>query len=87
MRRSIVALGALITIAGVFQAAAPAKAAIDYPFCRTGPGDGGYSRRCDYSTLEQCLVTNSGVGGSCGANPFYNARANATYGGSTRRVR
>jgi Protein of unknown function (DUF3551) len=29
---------------------------------------------CSFYTFEQCLATRSGVGGSCGANPYPTAR-------------
>jgi hypothetical protein len=88
MRRSIVALGALIAAAGIFQMPTPAKANIDYPFCRAGKGEGGYgTARCDYSTLEQCQATASGLGGFCVTNPNYNSNANARYRGAARRHR
>jgi hypothetical protein len=77
MRRTIIALGALITAASL-QMATPARAEIDYPFCRSAGGDVGYGNmRCDYSTFEQCQATSSGLGGSCLQNPFYHANANA----------
>jgi len=92
MRRSFIALGALITAASIYGAA-PARAEIDYPVCRSGGGDeGGYSMRCDYSTLEQCQATAAGIGGSCVMNPFYaskanpNSNANATYRRPARRI-
>jgi hypothetical protein len=87
MRRSIVALGVLIAAAGIFQMATPAKASIDYPFCRAGKGEGGYgTARCDYSTLAQCQVAASGLGGFCIGNPWY-SNSSATYRGATRRLR
>lgn len=45
--------------------------AIEYPWCAQYGlgGDGG--RNCGFSTLEQCLATVSGIGGSCERNSFY----------------
>jgi hypothetical protein len=91
MRQSIIALGAFITAASIFGAA-PARA--DYPFCRSkGAGGAGYGTRCDFTTLEQCQATASGMGGSCIMNPYYvanspaNSNANASYRGRTRHFR
>ena len=93
MRRSIIALGALITMASAIQLITPARAEIDYPVCRTVGGGEGYTTRCDFTTLEQCQATSSGIGGSCIMNPFYAANspatsnANASYRGRTRHLR
>jgi len=68
-------------ILGVFAAlvciAKPA-AAQDYPWCAyydIGGGGGGGATNCGWATLEQCLATVSGIGGSCGPNPMYPAPA------------
>jgi hypothetical protein len=87
MRRSIIALGALVTAASIFHMTTPASAEIDYPVCRSLGGEGGYTMRCDYATIEQCQATASGIGGSCIMNPYYNSTANASYPARTRRVR
>jgi hypothetical protein len=94
MRRSIIALGALVTMAGAVQLITPARAEIDYPVCRNFGGEGGgYSRRCDFTTLAQCQATASGIGGTCTMNPYYagnspaNSNANASYRGRTRHLR
>jgi len=88
MRRLIIALGALVAIAGAGQLVRPASAEIDYPYCRGASGGEGYEKRCDFTTLEQCQATTSGLGGSCYLNPFYNgsSNANAGYRGRARRV-
>jgi hypothetical protein len=89
MRRFIIALGALVALAGVGQLVTPASAEIDYPYCRGVSGD-GYEKRCDFTTLEQCQATASGLGGSCYLNPFYSSsgssNANASYQGRARRA-
>jgi hypothetical protein len=84
----MIALGALVAMAGVGQLVTPASAEIDYPYCRDR-GGGEYNMRCDFTTLEQCQATASGLGGSCSLNPFYhgsNANANASYRGRARRA-
>jgi hypothetical protein len=93
MRRSIIALAALVTMASAVQLTTPARAEIDYPVCRNNFGKGGNYRRCDFTTLAQCQATASGIGGTCTMNPFYaanspaNSNANASYRGRTRRLR
>jgi hypothetical protein len=88
MRRSIIALGALITAVSIFHMTGPASAEIDYPVCRSVGGGEGYTMRCDFSTFEQCQATVSGIGGSCIMNPWYNnSTANVRYPARTRRVR
>lgn len=44
-----------------------------YPWCAVYGGDYGGSN-CGFSTLEQCRLTVSGIGGSCEPNQFYNPR-------------
>ena len=92
MRRFIIALGALAAMAGAGQLATPASAEIDYPYCRDR-GGGEYNMRCDFTTLEQCQATASGLGGSCSLNPFYkgsnaysSSNADASYRGRARRI-
>ena len=57
---------ALCTLAFV-AIAAPAAHADEY--CRT---DTSGMRGCGFSSLEQCLATASGRGGTCARDPFYN---------------
>jgi hypothetical protein len=86
MRRSIVALGALITAASI-QMATPARADANLGFCRSGGGEGGtVALRCDYATLEQCQATTAGLGGSCVMNP-YPSNANTGYRSPARHYR
>jgi hypothetical protein len=86
MRRSIIALGALLTAASI-QMATPARAETDYPFCKSGGGEEGMAYiRCDYATYAQCQATTSGMGGSCVQNPFYNSNANASMSHRGRRA-
>jgi hypothetical protein len=53
--------------------AAPAQAAIEYPWCaQFGSGmDGGGARNCGFVSYEQCMMTARGAGGSCEQNLFY----------------
>jgi hypothetical protein len=38
---------------------------------------GGAGAGCDYSSMEQCLTTTSGIGGLCARDPFYKNPDNA----------
>jgi hypothetical protein len=42
-----------------------------YRWCAHYSGDGGNGTNCYFTSLEQCRWAVSGVGGSCGLNPFY----------------
>ena len=41
------------------------------PWCNQGNYMTGGVRECSYYTLEQCLASQSGVGGTCIPNPVY----------------
>lgn len=51
-----------------------AKAEIEYPWCAIYGGRGGGGTNCGFSTLQQCMATISGIGGSCERNPMYPSR-------------
>ena len=42
-----------------------------YRWCAHYSGNGGNGSNCYFVSLEQCRWAVSGVGGSCGLNPFY----------------
>jgi len=54
--------------------AAPTQAQI-YPWCAIYSGGMGGGTNCGFSTLAQCRVTVSGIGGFCDPNPFYTGPA------------
>ena len=64
------ALIASVAIAATLAVAQPA-AAIEYPWCAQYGGEDGGGRNCGFSTLEQCMATIRGSGGSCEPNLFY----------------
>jgi hypothetical protein len=51
-----------------------------YPWCAVYGGRSGGASNCGFLTLQQCMATVSGIGGSCQPNQFYNPR-----GGSKSR--
>src|SRR6185295_10616051 len=63
----------------------PAQAAPydPYPWCAAYGGSWSGTSNCGFKTLQQCMATVSGIGGSCEPNQFYNPgragrRANTT---------
>ena len=58
-------------------APSPAHANIEYPWCAVYGGMSGGGTNCGFSTIEQCRLTVSGIGGFCEPNQFYNSRAQA----------
>ena len=77
-----IALMALLTLASIFIAAAPARAESN-PFCLAGGEDNAL--RCEYATLEQCRATESGGLGYCVVNPASTFNAYARYNGAAKR--
>jgi len=72
MRILILAGGIALAVAA-FAGRAEAQ---NYPWCaQYGNGFGGTN--CGFSTLEQCLATISGMGGSCQPNTQYQPGAAA----------
>jgi len=70
--RSLLAISALLILAGASQPAA----AVEYPWCAVYGGWGlGGARNCGFTSFAQCQATISGVGGFCERNPFYAAAA------------
>jgi hypothetical protein len=50
--------------------ASHAQSAYDYPWCLAYPWNvGGMS--CYYKSYEQCMATQTGIGGSCIQSPYY----------------
>jgi hypothetical protein len=73
--RVLKAAGFVVVIVLTLAASAPPSAAvIIYPWCANygGAGRGGYgASSCGSVSLQQCLATLAGNGGSCNPNPFY----------------
>jgi hypothetical protein len=62
---------AAVTFASLPIFVTPVLAEIEYPWCAQYGGSSGGGRNCGFSTLEQCRVTVSGIGGFCEPNLFY----------------
>ena len=66
----ILLLGLLVALAGSVSAqAAPYD---PYPWCAVYGGSFSGSSNCGFKTLQQCMATVSGIGGSCEPNQFHN---------------
>lgn len=67
------ALAGASAFAALTAFAAPAQAAIEYPWCvKYGSGmGGGDARNCGFVSYEQCMMTARGPGGWCEQNLFY----------------
>ncbi len=69
MTKLLIAIAALASLAVIDVP--PAKAEIQYPWCAHYGRFGGQAENCGFSTLQQCMATVSGIGGSCDRNPMY----------------
>jgi hypothetical protein len=49
----------------------PSAAVIIYPWCAYYAGRSNSSSSCGSISLQQCLATLAGNGGTCGPNPYY----------------
>jgi hypothetical protein len=72
---SLALAAAAISIATVSVETADAQAGNPTrPYCLRDGVSGGGSWDCSYDSMEQCLESASGAGGSCQPNPWYTGR-------------
>lgn len=82
MRRSLIALAALLAVACTNSVATPAHAET-YPVCLA---DGAANAlECDYASFAQCRATASGGLGYCVTNPASTLDAYASYRSTGKR--
>jgi hypothetical protein len=81
MRRTPIALIALITLVSALYLATPASAA---SVCLAGGSDN--TLRCDYASFDQCRASASGGLGYCVVDPASAFNAQASYRGSGKRI-
>ena len=64
----------LLLVLAVLACSSSAQAAPydPYPWCAVYGGSFSGSSNCGFKTLQQCMATVSGIGGSCEPNQFYN---------------
>jgi Protein of unknown function (DUF3551) len=68
MRLSLLILGIVLGATAIGTRAQ----AQNYPWCaQYGGGDTDGGQNCGFTTLEQCMATVSGIGGSCVVNNLY----------------
>ena len=79
----------LILLAMLACSSAQAAPHDPYPWCAAYGGSWSGTSNCGFKTLQQCMATVSGIGGSCEPNQFYNpgragkrAKARPSYYGS-----
>lgn len=76
---------AVLALAGAaFFGSAEPSAAKDYEYCRFDYTS--RMRQCSFDTMEQCLATASGRGGTCSRDPFL-TEANGPYASANGHVR
>ena len=63
-------LGLLIAVSGSLSA--QALPYDPYPWCAVYGGSFSGASNCGFKTIQQCMATVSGIGGSCEPNQFYN---------------
>jgi len=80
-RAKIVALATLVATS-LCASAQPSSAAVIYPWCAFY---GRLGENCGFTTYQQCCATISGIGGYCGANPWY--RGSPSPNGSPPQIR
>ena len=74
MRRFAIAIAALGLVLLGNMAESRAQAYPNYPFCAIY---GNWTWVCSFNTWDQCMMTISGRGGMCSANPDYKAAPRA----------
>ena len=73
----------LVALAGSLPAqAAPYD---PYPWCAMYGGSFSGASNCGFKTLQQCMATVSGIGGSCEPNQFYNPGRSGRRGKAARQ--
>jgi hypothetical protein len=68
-------------VTAAFLSCASAAPRDPYPWCAAYGGGWSGTSNCGFKTLQQCMATVSGIGGSCEPNQFYNP------GGSGQRAK
>jgi hypothetical protein len=71
MKRLPVILGSLVLALLIEAGPSGAQEFRHYPWCLFTGGSEGGIEMCSFDSFEQCLLTRSGGGGICFANPAY----------------
>ena len=83
---ALMAAGA-VSAGAVSAAVAMPAAAREFPYCIRGCDFGAGAGDCSFSSLAQCQASASGRDAYCGANPYFNARAEMQTDRSRQRGR
>jgi hypothetical protein len=70
MQKALLALIAAFAVSAAMPAAAR-----EFPYCIKGCDFGAGAGDCSFMSLAQCQATASGRDAYCGANPYFNAKA------------
>ena len=62
----------LLLVMLAYSSSAQAAPYDPYPWCAAYGGSWSGTSNCGFKTLQQCMATVSGIGGSCEPNQFYN---------------
>jgi hypothetical protein len=73
MRRIPAIFGVLGLTLSMQGSATKAEEFIHYPWCLFNGGSDGGTELCSFDSFDQCMLTRSGGGGICFANPAYPA--------------
>ena len=85
MRKVLIGLAALSAATAANMGPSAAQSKGPKPWCIANGAFGAGSMDCTYWTLQQCLASASGAGGTCRENPAYNERRGpATQGRAPR---
>ena len=86
MRQILIAFAALVAATAANINAGTAQSTGPKPWCIANGAFGSGTMDCTYWTLQQCLASASGAGGTCRENPRYHGdpRTPATQGRNPR---
>ena len=85
MGRMIAILGTFVFVLVVDARPSSAQQFRHYPWCLFSGGSQSGFESCGFDSFEQCLLTRSGEGGICYANPAYRAAVGQPRRTSRRR--
>jgi hypothetical protein len=71
MRPALAILGILVLVLIIDTQASNAQEFRHYPWCLFTGGSESSVEFCAFDTFQQCMMTQSGGGGICFANPWY----------------
>jgi hypothetical protein len=73
MRRLLAILGGFVLVLAIGTGTSNAQEFRHYPWCLFSGGSESSFESCSFDSFAQCMMTRSGGGGICFANPAYRA--------------